>query len=181
MDKSKLFKNIIDQFTTPLFNRAKYLISNTEDAEDLVQEVFIIAYNSYEKFEGKSNIKSWLLGILNHKVADYYRKKYKNFTSISLDHYFDEEGSWKKDQILKDWDDDEISLMSDPDFRPIFDDCIDKLPEKWKIPFKMYYLEEKKTEFVSQEIGITATNIWKILQRGRLQLKDCLELNWFNK
>ncbi len=181
MDKHQIFNDIINQYTAPLFNRAKYLLSSTEDAEDLVQEVFITAFNSYDKFEGRSALKSWLFGILNHKIADYYRQKYKNFSSISLDQYFNEEGSWKKEILLKDWNIDEISLINDPDFKPIFDDCIEKLPEKWKIPFKMYYLEEKKTEFVSQEIGITATNIWKILQRGRLQLKDCLELNWFNK
>lgn len=181
MDKSELFKDIIKNYTSLLFNRASYLLSNTEDAEDLVQEVFIVAYNSFETFAENSSIKTWLFGILNHKVADYYRKKYKNNTSISLDHYFDEEGSWKKDQILKDWNDDEVSLLNDAEFKLIFDKCIDKLPDKWKIPFKLYYLEGKKTEFVSQELAITATNLWKILQRGRLQLKDCLDRNWFNQ
>lgn len=181
MNKSDLFKDIIKNYTTLLFKRANYLLSNTEDAEDLVQEVFIVAYNSYESFQEKSNIKTWLFGILNHKVADYYRKKYKNFTSISLDHYFDEEGSWKKEQFLKDWNNDEVSLLNDDEFKSVFDQCIDKLPEKWKIPVKLYYLEGKKTDFVSQELNITATNLWKILQRGRLQLKDCLDKNWFNQ
>lgn len=176
-----MFKDIVDQYTSPLYQRAYYLLSNTEEAEDIVQDVFIIAFETFEKYQGKSSIKTWLFGILKHKVADYYRKKYKQFTPISLDHYFDEDGSWKKDGILKEWDDTEESLFNDVDFKNIFESCIDKLPSKWCIPFKMYYLEEKKTDSLSQELGLSTTNIWKILQRGRLQLKDCLEMNWFNK
>jgi RNA polymerase sigma factor (sigma-70 family) len=61
------------------------------------------------------------------------------------------------------------------------EDCIEELPSRWKIPLKMYYLEEKKSSEVSQELNVSTTNLWKILQRSRLQLRECLDFNWFAK
>ena len=172
MEKLEFFKDIVDQYTSPLYKRANYLLSNSEDAEDLVQEVMLIAYETYDNYQGASHIKTWLMGILKNKVADYYRKKYKQLNQISLDHYFESDGAWKKDQTLQEWNTADTALLDDLEFKKIFDDCIDKLPPKWNIPFKMYYLDEKKTDLLSQELGLSATNIWKILQRGRLQLKE---------
>lgn len=181
LDNKDNFSTIVNQYTLPLYKRANYLLSNAEDAEDIVQEVFLNAFKSYNNFKGTSSIQTWLTGILHHKISDYYRKKYKNVTHISLDHYFDEDGSWKLEQTLADWSDKDASLLNDLDFKKVFDDCMDKLPVKWSMPFKMYYLENKKTDVLSQEFGLSTTNIWKILQRGRLNLKECLEVNWFNK
>lgn len=177
----KKFSDLVNEYTLLLYKRANYLLSNATEAEDIVQDVFISAFQSYEKYKGNSSIKTWLLGILQHKVADYYRKKYKNITSISLDHYFDQDGSWRKEHIQENWSDDDDSIFNDKDFRKEFDKCLDKLPNKWSLPFKLYYLENKKSELISQEFGLSTTNIWKILQRGRLQLKECLEINWFKK
>lgn len=181
MKKDEIFKDMVNQYTAVLYNRANYLLHNSEDAEDIVQDVFIVAYEGLDKYQGLSNPKTWLMGILKNKVADYYRKKYKHPAPISLTHFFDEVGTWKQEHTLKEWDDDEEYLFNDIDFKRIFENCIDKLPTKWSIPFKMYYLDNKKTDFLSQEFGLSTTNIWKILQRGRLQMKECLEHNWFNK
>ena len=121
------------------------------------------------------------MGILSHKVADYYRKKYKATGNISLDTFFDESGSWKSDSILKTWEETDESLLNDGQFKKTLEHCLNKLPEKWSIPVKMYYLEEKKSELISQELNITTTNLWKILQRSRLQLRECLDTKWFNQ
>lgn len=179
-NKKDIIIEMVEQYIPYLMQRARYLLPNIEDAEDLVQDVFIAAYESYEKYKGDSNIKTWLSSILNYKVADYYRKKYKQTGKISLDTFFDEDGSWRKDELLKTWEDEDTSLLNDEGFKNTFTSCIEKLPEKWAIPVKMYYLQEKKSEFISQELGITSTNLWKILQRSRLQLKNCLDTHWFN-
>jgi len=178
--KKEIIIDMVEQYIPYLLQRARYLLPNLEDAEDLVQDVFIVAYESYDKYKGDGNVKTWLSGIMNHKVADYYRKKYKHPGNISLDSYFDEDGAWKKDEFLKTWDDTEQNLLTDSHFKKIFDGCIEKLPEKWGIPVKMYYLEDRKSDFIGQELGITTTNLWKILQRGRMQLKDCIDSKWFN-
>lgn len=183
MTKNEIVKIWIEQYSEPLLKRAVYLLSDKEEAEDVVQEVFIAAFSAYDSFEGKSQPLTWLMAILKRKVADFYRKKYKSEPQIKLDHFFDETGSWRNDDVLNDWNtsNNEIELLDDNDFNKTLNDCIEDLPSRWKIPMKMYYLEEKKASQVSQELNISTTNLWKILQRSRMQLRECLELNWFIK
>lgn len=183
MTKNETLKTWIEQYSEPLLRRAIYTISDKVEAEDIVQEVFISAFSSYDSFEGKSQPITWLMAILNRKVADFYRKKYKSEPEIRLDHFFNENGSWKDKNILNDWDvsNKETELLDDKDFNKTLEDCIEDLPSRWKIPMKIYYLEEKKASEVSQELNISTTNLWKVLQRSRMQLRECLEFNWFAK
>ncbi|KMQ69356.1 RNA polymerase sigma factor [Chryseobacterium sp. FH2] len=183
MTKNETIKNWIEQYSESLLRRAVYLLSDKVEAEDIVQEVFISAFSSYDNFEGKSQPLTWMMTILNRKVADFYRKKYKSEPQIRLDHFFDETGSWKNDDILNDWNasNKETELLDDNDFNKTLENCMEDLPSRWKIPMKMYYLEEKKAWEVSQELNISTTNLWKILQRSRIQLRECLEFNWFAK
>lgn len=181
MMKNEVLKSWVEQYSEPLLKRAVYLLSDKEDAEDVVQEVFIAAFSSYDSFEEKSKPLTWLQTILKNKVADFYRKKYRAEPQIRLDHFFDETGSWKNDDVLQDWDatNKEAELLDNDDFNKTLEDCIEELPSRWKIPMKMYYLQEKKAPEVSQELDISTTNLWKILQRSRMQLRECLDFNWF--
>lgn len=181
MTKNETFKDWIERYSGKLLRRAVYLLSDKVEAEDIVQEVFISAFSSYESFEGKSQPLTWLMTILNRKVADFYRKKYKSEPNIKLDHFFDEDGSWRNNDVLNSWNagNEETELLDNKEFNKTLEDCLEDLPSRWKIPVKLYYLEEKKAPEVSQELDISTTNLWKILQRGRMQLRECLELNWF--
>jgi len=70
------FEKLIEDHSPILLNRAYYLLSNKEDAEDLVQEVFYSAYINYHKYKGKGTTLSWLQGILYNKAMDLYKKRY---------------------------------------------------------------------------------------------------------
>lgn len=178
--KKEEIEQWIDQYSSELLNRAVYLLSDKEEAKDIVQDVFLAAYSGYQSFQGKSSVKTWLQTILKNKVADYYRKKYKNPAKTSLNSFFDETGFWKNGEtLLNAWS--ETMLSGDlAEFDRILESCMENLPPKWKILVKLYYLEEKKAAQVCQEIDITTTNLWKILQRSRLQLRECLEINEFD-
>ena len=95
MHTTKQLEEWIDLYGQKLFDRAYYLLSNREDAEDLVQDVYVAAYSAKEQFQEKSNQLTWLMGILQHKVSDYYRKKYKGNPQVSLDHFFDHQNFGK--------------------------------------------------------------------------------------
>lgn len=175
MEKEEHIKQWIELYSSELLNRAIYLISDKEEAKDIVQDVFLAAYSGYQSFKGNSKVKTWLHTILKNKVADYYRKKYKTPSNISLESFFDEASVWKNgENLLKAWDD--ATKTNDfAEFDHLLEDCIENMAPKWKIPVKLYYLEEKNTPEICQEIGITTTNLWKILQRARLQIRECLE------
>ncbi|MFC7348265.1 RNA polymerase sigma factor [Chryseobacterium zhengzhouense] len=183
MTKNETLKNWIEQYSEALLRRAVYLVSDKVEAEDIVQEVFISAFSSFDSFEGKSKPLTWLMTILNHKIADFYRKKYKSEPEIKLDHFFEDNGSWRNNDVLNNWNTEnkEAELLDDRAFNQALENCLEDLPSRWKIPVKMYYLEEKKAPEVSQELNISTTNLWKILQRSRMQLRECLEFNWFAK
>ncbi|AIL44645.1 RNA polymerase subunit sigma [Elizabethkingia anophelis] len=182
MHATKQLEEWIDLYGQKLFDRAFYLLSSREDAEDIVQEVYVAAYSAMDNFQEKSSPLTWLMGILQHKVTDLYRKKYKGNPQISLDHFFDNHEFWKDpDGILKNWDTSDASLLDNEVFNAYLEKCLEELPDRWLTLVKLTYLQEKKSTEICQETNISATNYWKILQRSRLQLRECLQFNWFGK
>jgi len=179
--RSSEIQQWIEDYSIALLQRAIFLLSDRREAEDIVQDVFVAAFEAYPSFKGDSKPKTWLMRILQNKVADFYRKKYRHTGMISLDHFFDDSGSWKSTDLLEPWEASESNLLDDLAFRAKLDECLTALPPKCLIPVKLYYLESKKADLVCQEAGITTTNLWKILQRSRMQLRECLEFNWFRK
>ena len=181
----------VELHSDKMYSWALYKTNSKETAEDLVQETFMIAFQSFNKFEGKSDPKTWLFGILNHKIADHFRKIYRH-TVVNesdrnpeagkdfLDTFFDANGSWIKEQRPKQWDED-LQLPDNPEFLNTLQVCMGKLPLKWSAAINLKYLEEKKGEIICQELEITPTNFWQILHRAKLQLRKCLEVHWFKK
>ena len=72
-ESSSLATEWVDQYGDSLFRYALSRIRNREVAEDLVQETFLAALQSYDQFQGKSTVLTWLTGILRHKVVDHQR------------------------------------------------------------------------------------------------------------
>ncbi len=88
----------VKNYTTDLLSFTITKVEQKEVAEDLVQDTFLSAYQSYENYKGKSNAKTWLFSILKHKIADHYRSKYKKSSEFSLgiiDEFFDKNHRWK--------------------------------------------------------------------------------------
>lgn len=185
-------KKWVELYSDKLYSWALYKTSNKETAEDLVQDTFIVAFQSFNKFEGKSEPQTWLFAILNNKIADYFRKVYKQTTVTEsqinkdesksfFDNFFDSFGKWKKEHQPTEWNNEQINLMDDSDFTNVLQSCLEKLPGNWKAAIQLKYLEEKKGELICQELDISATNFWQIVHRAKLQLRNCLEINWFKK
>lgn len=174
----------IREYSEPLLNRAYFLLSDREDAKDIVQDVFLSAYTNHEKFKGESSPLTWLMSILYNKVSDRYKQKYKSPIQASNGlNDFNSDGEWMTPEVIKSWPTEEnsqLSLLDDLSFRKVFYQCLENLPEQWKITIKMCYLGEKKAREICNELNISNSNYWKILQRSRLQLRKCIEKHWFD-
>jgi RNA polymerase sigma-70 factor (ECF subfamily) len=70
----------------------------------------------------------------------------------------------------------ERHLLDDPTFVTVFDGCIEALPEKWETSVRIKYLA---SDVSLDELGVSKANYWKMLERARTRLRDCLEVNWF--
>lgn len=173
----------VNSYTDDMYSWAFHKVSDSELAQDLVQDTFLAAAEKIDGFKGDSSPKTWLFSILNNKIVDVYRKKSKKPVTIenqSFSKFFDKNGSWNKEYQPKIWDEEEESLLDSLDFQKILQQCLNALPEKWSLCVKLKYLSGKKGEEICQEVGITTTNFWQIVHRAKLQLRDCVETNWFN-
>lgn len=184
-DPAEITTSWVTLYSDHLFSWAYHKTSNKEVAEDLVQDTFLAAFRSIDKFEHKSQPKTWLLSILRNKINDYYRSQYK-LPQVSheglFDLLFDNTEHWRDEEAPKEWaDEDEGHLLDDSEFQHQLHNCLKKLPENWFAAIHLKFIQEKKGNEICQELDITDTNFWQILHRAKLQLRKCLALNWFEK
>src|SRR5215472_18417014 len=156
-------------------------------AEDVVQDTLLAALQGAQGFSGRSSLKTWLTGILKHKIVDAIRRRAKEPLLAPLDEetqlddmdaLFDESGHW--DNPPADWGDPESSL-SRAQFMEILQFCLEKLPPNTARVFMMREVMELESAEICKELSITSTNLWVILYRARMALRQCLEQNWFSQ
>jgi RNA polymerase sigma-70 factor (ECF subfamily) len=174
----------IDNYADYLFNYAVVRVNNSDLAKDLVQETFFAGLKSAKNFQGKSTERTWLVSILKRKVIDHYRKinSKKGQAEVIMNFYSegDNEGSWIEERVPQSWDNASEKLIENQELKSQLDNCIDKLPEKYAMVFRMKTIQEFETEEICKELDITASNLWVIIHRARTQLRKCMEDNWFN-
>ena len=149
------------------------------------------ALSALKSFEGRSTEKTWLISILKRKIIDHYRKGQRNIEDNLLDKNFQEgrensrfysegenAGFWKAEMMPQEWNKDAHRAIENEELSKILEKCVKGLPEKWAGVFKLRVMEELTSEEVCKEIGITMSNLWVILHRAKLQLRECVEKNW---
>ena len=160
-------------------------LRNPDQAEDVVQETLLAALEGRARFSGNSTVKTWLTGILKHKIIDAIRRKsreqpltaYEDATeSASVDAMFRDDGHWQ--QMPATWGDPEQALETKK-FWEIFQLCSQLMPERAARVFMLREVMELTSDEICQELAITPTNLWVILHRARLALRECLEIKWF--
>ena len=183
----------VSLYADDLFRWALHKTGVKETAEDLVQETFLVAFKSLDRFQGKSKPKTWLFSIINNKIIDYHRRNFKeasknhhlNFErkgeSDVLNQFFDNSDTWKSNEKPSNWNELEGHLLDDHEFNMVLDGCMKNLPGHWYSAIQLKYLDQKSGNEICQELGITSSNYWKMLQRAKLQLRDCIEKNWFEE
>lgn len=176
----------IERHRTYLMRYALLQLRDAGAAEDAVQDTLIAALEGRDRFSGKSSVKTWLTGILKHKIIDHIRRQTREQPLISgdtesseadaVDVLFLEDGHWR--QPPSDWGDPDKALENKA-FMAIFEQCAKNMPDKMARAFMMRELMELSTGYICKELDVSTTNCWVILHRARLSLRECLELNWF--
>ena len=171
-----------------LLRFARLQLRNDAWAEDAVSETVLAALARPQSFEGRSQMRTWLVGILKHKIIDILRQRQREVTldSGSDDDSTDplEHMAFKADghhaQMPADWGDPEQSLGS-RQFMAVLNACTEKLPPVQGRLFLMREWLELSSDEICKELGLTPTNLYVQLHRARLRLRECLELNWFGR
>jgi len=153
-------------------------------AEDLVQEALLAALQAVDSFKGQSSERTWLIGILKHKILDHLRRAGRErpldagrIPGEDTEDYFDETEHWKK--TVSEWDQPERSLENEQ-FWSAFNNCLERLPERLRMLYALKEIDGLETEEVLETLNISTTNnLWVMLSRARTHLRQCLEMNWF--
>lgn len=151
-------------------------------AEDVVHEA-INAALSADTFSGRGSLKSWVFAILRNKIIDVIRERSRHptesFSEEQSDHEdpFDARGHWKKAHIPTDWGRPE-TVVANQQFWVVFELCLNRLPENTARVFMMREHLGLELKEVCKELAITDKNAWVIMHRARMQLRQCLEINF---
>ncbi|MCK9199876.1 MAG: sigma-70 family RNA polymerase sigma factor [Gallionella sp.] len=175
----------LQQHRSYLLRYAMLQLRDPHLAEDVVQETLVAAIESQEKFAAQSSPRTWLVGILKHKIMDLLRKRAREpqlnvaegeDENDLVDALFKENGHWADPPQT--WNAPEQSLEN-AHFWNVFEQCNQRMPLNTARAFMMREFMEMSTYEICQELGISTTNCWVILHRARLALRECLDLNWF--
>ena len=176
----------VDDHGDYLFSFALGRLRDRNSAEDAVQETFLSALRDRSSYSGQSTLRSWLTGILKHKIADQLRaicrdrERLGSPTSLNnLDVLFDKSGHYNL--TVKGWKGDPRRALEREKFWQQLRDCMAKMPKRLAQVFMLREVDGVDAEEICKECEITATNYWVILHRARLALRKCVDRHWFQR
>ena len=182
----------VERYGDYLFSYALGRVNDRGKAEDLVQETFLAALKARQGFRGGSTERTWLTSILKRKTIDTYRKKYSSKESSFGEHegtvfdgdfYRGEEpfkGHWlegmgpNSHSFLPEGELEQEELMK------FINLCVENLQPQLAAAFVMRMIDEEDSDTICKELNITPSNLWVMLHRARLRMRECLEKKWLN-
>lgn len=186
MSAATEFSSRIQSHRSYLVRYASMHLKDTSAAEDAVQETLLAALAGASGFEGRADLRTWLTGILKHKIVDSIRRSSRE---LSLDAMADAEGS-AIDALFdarEHWVE-HPPRWSDPDgaleqrqFFEVLEQCLSKLSANAYRVFTMREHLGAEMEEICSELGISRSNCGVLLYRARMALQECLNANWFGK
>lgn len=176
----------LEQHGDYLFGYAMLKVKDSHIAEDLVQETLLAAIAAKDSFAGQSSVRTWLTGILKHKIIDHFRRQNRTIAIddllekdelASLDSFFNDNGSWiQKPEAFPD----PASAFQQNEFRHVFQQCLASLKPNQAEVFISKELHGLSNEEICKNLSITSTNCWVLMHRARLSLIQCLKKHWID-
>lgn len=156
-------------------------------AEDAVQDALVAVLEKPAAFAGQSSLRTYVTGILKFKIIDCLRLSARE---CQIDCHEDQSADDAIDALFREdghviempqaWGDPDKTLEQ-KDFFKILEVCLDKLPARAARIFMMREWLELETDEICKELAISPSNAWVLLYRARVQLRECLDLNWFGQ
>jgi RNA polymerase sigma-70 factor (ECF subfamily) len=160
-----------------LFNSALGRLRNREQAEDVVQETFLAAFTSLRRFMGESSERTWLTGILNHKVCDHLRRASRNralFENLPLDDHCESRAVAHSVVGFTLPPRDPRTELESKELREALNAAIKKLPPRQARVYQLYELGFWSGREICRALQISDRNLWIILHRARKSLRQSL-------
>lgn len=179
----------LEELRLQMLKFAMLQLDNEAQAEDAVQEALEGALKNVGSFERKAALKTWVFAILKHKITDLlrYRQRWVDVEGKpdgaeddAMPSVFDTRGFWHQEDRPNRWAQ-PVEAIDDAQFWRVFEACLDHLPPAQGRVFMMREFIELDSDEICQSVEITTSNLYVLLHRARLQLRQCLETHWFSE
>jgi RNA polymerase sigma-70 factor (ECF subfamily) len=174
----------LEEHGDALYAFAMSRLRNPAQAEDAVQETFLAAMKGKERFSGRSSERTWLIGILKHKIIDYFRKHGREQTYEDTEtleaferEHFREDGHWRAAPGSLGME--PSKLVENREFWEVLHACVGGLKPAHRDVFTLREMDGRDGGDICAVLGISPSNLWVTLYRARMQLRTCLQKNWF--
>ncbi len=169
---AEAFNELVTHYERKIFRLAKHITQNDEDAEDVLQDAFLKAYEHLPDFQGQSKFYTWIVRIAVNESLMKLRKR-KSDRTVPLD----EPLETGEDTVIREiavWDDDPERKYSREELANILDEAVQGLRPAFRTVFVLRDIEELSTEETAEALGISIPAVKSRLLRARLQLREKL-------
>jgi RNA polymerase sigma-70 factor (ECF subfamily) len=169
---AEAYGQLVRRYQSKIFRLAQHITQNREDAEDVLQETFLKAYEHLDQFQGNSKFYTWIVRIAVNQSLMKLRRR-KNDKSVSMDDAIDT----GEDMIVREiaaWDENPEERLSREEIGGILDSAIESLEPPYRSVFVLRDIEELSTEDTAEALGLSVPAVKSRLLRARLQLREKL-------
>jgi RNA polymerase sigma-70 factor (ECF subfamily) len=169
---AKAFSELLRRYDRKIFRLALHITQNREDAEDVLQETFLKAYEHLDQFQGQSKFYTWIVRIAVNQALMKLRKR-RSDRAVSLDEQIDT----GEDTVVREiaaWDPDPEQRFSQEELHGILTGAIDELAPIYRTVFTLRDVDGLSTEETAEALELTVPAVKSRLLRARLQLRDKL-------
>ncbi len=171
---SEVIELIVREYTSYLLKGAYGLgFISDQEAEDLVQNTWAIFFQAPDKFEGRSQLKTYLFGILYNKARELHRDIQKNIPEDRIEDLlndcFDDKGHWSSHLVSPD------KMLEASQTLSFIEKCLTNLPLSQRLAFYLREIEEYSSQEICKILDVTVTNLGVLLFRAKASLRHCLE------
>src|SRR6201993_1462039 len=166
------YEKLVRQYDRQVFRIAQHITQNREDAEDVVQDAFLKAYEKLDQFQGNSKFYTWLVRIaVNESLMRLRKRRTGRMVSIDED-VVTEDGSVPRD--LADWAPDPEQNYTQSELQRILEKTIKGLPPGFRVVFELRDVQGLSTEETAEALNLSIPAVKSRLLRARLQLRERL-------
>jgi RNA polymerase sigma-70 factor (ECF subfamily) len=169
---AQAFTDLVNQYERKIYRLAKHITQNDEDAEDVLQETFLKAYEHLDNFQGNSKFYTWIVRIAVNESLMKLRKR-KGDRTVPLDEPVDT-GEEMVTREIAVWDDNPEQRYSREEIQEILDKAVEGLKPDFRTVFILRDIEELSTEETAETLGISVPAVKSRLLRARLALREKL-------
>jgi len=169
---AKAFSELLERYETKIFRLALHITQNREDAEDVLQETFLKAYEHLDQFQGNSRFYTWIVRIAVNQALMKLRKR-KSDRTVSIDETVDTGEDTAAREIAA-WGENPEQRYGREEMQEILSSAIESLTPIYRAVFVLRDVDELSTEETAEALDLSVPAVKSRLLRARLQLRDKL-------